>query len=468
MYSPEYSPSIAPAVEPQEVPPPLALMDAPREGDQPPLQDEELIEPAPPAEALPMPSENGEPEPVQEPSPSVGRPSSPPPALDPVTASLYQPASHEDFQAHRRRVERQETLSFAPWRSRPASSTEGGPRSSPYDKPEKSEEDVLAAFEVDELEVDKLPPGWRMEDGYIQMENVEADFWELKAGCLIRHHVKPRRVLFNPQNMNQREKDHFPVPLDCLDRVRVTVSRKGMQLQTQIDSLDDGEGHSQPVPWTGMTIFQISDKTRQEMGMTVNDVTNAKKVGRKQKTQLERKIRKDSQKNDLSERKMSLSDRLQFQQAKMKELRSFFDNGVWSFQTTKEAQAERTLTSRMLLKWSKNEDGSPRAKHSFTCFNPSWSNHFALVVSKFGLEGLVSRCLYGISSGASTRTEALVETSCRCIAAAWSLPRHQNASTQAGVWSVGCTEALVHGGMQKTSFVGLAGACFGSLLLVFV
>ena len=46
----------------------------------------------------------------------------------------------------------------------------------------------------------------------------------------------------------------------------------------------------------------------------------------------------------------------------MKELRSFFENGVWTFQTTKEADAGRTLSSRMLLKWSKNSDGTPRAK----------------------------------------------------------------------------------------------------------
>ena len=46
----------------------------------------------------------------------------------------------------------------------------------------------------------------------------------------------------------------------------------------------------------------------------------------------------------------------------MKELKSFFDNGVWTFQTTKEADPARTLTSRILLKWSKNADGTPRAK----------------------------------------------------------------------------------------------------------
>ena len=51
-----------------------------------------------------------------------------------------------------------------------------------------------------------------------------------------------------------------------------------------------------------------------------------------------------------------------FHQAKVKELKSFFENGVWSFQTTREAVPDRTFTSRILLKWAKNADGTPRAK----------------------------------------------------------------------------------------------------------
>ena len=73
-------------------------------------------------------------------------------------------------------------------------------------------------------------------------------------------------------------------------------------------------------------------------------------------------MRKDQSKNDINERNLSLQDRILFEQAKIKELKSFFDCGVWPFQTTKEADPARTLTSRMLLKWSKNADGSPRAK----------------------------------------------------------------------------------------------------------
>ena len=51
-----------------------------------------------------------------------------------------------------------------------------------------------------------------------------------------------------------------------------------------------------------------------------------------------------------------------FKEAKVKELKSFFDHHVWVFETTKEADPARTLTSRILLKWSRNPDGTPRAK----------------------------------------------------------------------------------------------------------
>ena len=46
----------------------------------------------------------------------------------------------------------------------------------------------------------------------------------------------------------------------------------------------------------------------------------------------------------------------------MKELKSFFENGVWLFEPTREADPERTLTNRIILKWSKNESKTPKAK----------------------------------------------------------------------------------------------------------
>ena len=59
---------------------------------------------------------------------------------------------------------------------------------------------------------------------------------------------------------------------------------------------------------------------------------------------------------------MTLEDRMQFLEAKRKELSSFFENNVWQFDNVKSADPARTLTARILLKWSKNADGSRRAK----------------------------------------------------------------------------------------------------------
>ena len=72
-------------------------------------------------------------------------------------------------------------------------------------------------------------------------------------------------------------------------------------------------------------------------------------------------IKRDQNKNDISERNLSLQDKILFHQAKVRELKSFFENGVWSLQTT--AVPDRTFTSRILLKWAKNADGTQGPKH---------------------------------------------------------------------------------------------------------
>ena len=66
--------------------------------------------------------------------------------------------------------------------------------------------------------------------------------------------------------------------------------------------------------------------------------------------------------SELSWRTMSARDRAEFIAAKVKELRSFFDNGVWEFTTERESDPARTLRARFLLKWAKDEQGLPRAK----------------------------------------------------------------------------------------------------------
>ena len=46
------------------------------------------------------------------------------------------------------------------------------------------------AFQVTELQAHGLPQGWSF-DGYFHLDKRPRDYWEVKAGCLIRHHLVP-------------------------------------------------------------------------------------------------------------------------------------------------------------------------------------------------------------------------------------------------------------------------------------
>ena len=315
------------------------------------------------------PSMNSHAEPLGEPSLREAVPPPPQPLEIPQSVrqeleQVYQPATAEDFHAHRLRFDRQETLSFGPWGGRGKANTNPGSHGSgPYErKDEKDGEEALMAFDIEGMDSKTLPPGWRFEDGYVVMSKPKADYWELKNGCMIRHHVVPRRTHFDPGKLSQKELEHMAVPLQKLEKIRVTVKKTSSGIQHTTDSLSDGVKEVSQKPWTGISVFQVSKEAMREMGLTANDVQKAKQVAKQKQIQAQRHLKKEDTKNDLRERDMSLADKVAFQAAKVKELKSFFDNGVWSFETTKEADPSRTLTSRIILKWSKNEDGSPRAK----------------------------------------------------------------------------------------------------------
>ena len=171
------------------------------------------------------------------------------------------------------------------------------------------------------------------------------DYWEIRAGCLIRHHVVPRRHLFR-----MTDSGDAPIPVSHLDFVRATLVQhpNGGQQVLNDDGLRNGCPTAQR--WTGMTIFQISGANRKELGMGA--YSPPRQVAKEQK---------EKDKRGVSERTLDLQQR-ELQAAKVKELTSFFQNGVWEFQTTRDADPARTLSSRMLLKWAKNPDGTPRAK----------------------------------------------------------------------------------------------------------
>ena len=303
-------------------------------------------------------------------------------ALDPATASLYQPhdIETETFQQRRARFNLQETISFGPIRNRRVTDTPYGsrePSAAPSPEaipkapaapppaplqPGEAEEQALMsqAFQVTSIDTNALPSGWYFRNGYFELEKRERDYWEVRAGCLIRHHCVPRRHKMSLQQLP----DDAPFSVHDLDNVRVTViyENNGRCSQTT----DDGTCTKPPctTSWTGATIFQIKGSVRKEYAMYAKaPLHGARQVGKmvKQKhTKDHKKMNKSA--NTLSERTMTPDERAMFKAAKVKELQSFFDNNVWAFETSREAQPSRTLTSRMLLKWSKHPDRSPRAK----------------------------------------------------------------------------------------------------------
>ncbi|CAL1159384.1 unnamed protein product [Cladocopium goreaui] len=273
--------------------PPPGLM-GPPDAPTAPMADEPPLPPT-----LPI-SNTDEVEPSAEvfpPTPAAGQ------VLDPATAERFQVPQQEIFEQRRARVDRQETLSFGPRRSQFQSSH----GATPYDRPARGDDDAAAnmAFNVEDMEQDSLPGDWCFKPGTGYFELREGarvrDFWELKAGCLLRHHCHQRRTLFDPAGSSD-----IPVPLDKLDNVRVTIhfDRDG-SATTFTDDFRNPQQHDKnlrqhqlPSTWKG-TVFQINAETRKELNMFSSDsnhcyhVQNAKKVAQGLKNQHQRQQRRD-------------------------------------------------------------------------------------------------------------------------------------------------------------------------------
>ena len=133
------------------------------------------------------------------------------------------------------------------------------------------------------------------------------------------------------------------------------------QPNDQIEVLnDDGtEKRTSKSAWTGTTVptvFQINGEARK--GFCMFSCHYAKNLP------FMRQQRKKDKKS-VSERDLSVHERALFQAPKRKELQScrvFLSTMCGLFDTTENAIPERTLSARRLLTWSKNPDGSPRAK----------------------------------------------------------------------------------------------------------
>eukprot|EP00435_Cladocopium_sp_Y103_P057779 s2481_g20.t1 len=177
----------------------------------------------PPNEELPevpvTPASILEPEPLEEPqvAPSLTESHLP---IPPGQKPFFQPERKESFAEQRARLERQETLLI----KRPESYGPAKPlpeRSTPYStRPLTEDEKAEFSLDVDVLPNNHLPPGWKFEDGFIVLGDLQ-DEWRLDGNYLTKMHYTSRNKEFIPTEKN------CPVPLHYLTKQRITKLNGG-------------------------------------------------------------------------------------------------------------------------------------------------------------------------------------------------------------------------------------------------
>ena len=274
--------------------------------------------------------------------------------MNPSVDDSYRPQPDEDFQAKRARLDKQETITFRHTPA-PATTTQytaerqqhhtATQRTAPYSDRPIDDQALYQDIEIDTKHHDdtSLPPGWHIDGtGYIVLDDIQ-DEWQLKGNYLVRRHYLPRQTTYTPAQ------EDCPIPINYLTNKRTSK----MPDTTYLDSWTKPHHKQFTTTWTGTTEFKIQPayrKLAQEHFYSVSEGYS---------TYIEKKKNNPA---NLSERTMSLADRLLFLEAKRKELKSFFENDVWTMVDEKEAQPQRVLKAHFILKWSANADGSPRAK----------------------------------------------------------------------------------------------------------
>ena len=303
----------------------------------------------------------------------------PPIPVPPDVTALYQPQQPgETFEQLRSRYQQQETLYYRQPQYGPALPIEpASNRSTPYNTPQRpnintpnAEADVAevsyTGYDVDVLNgtTMTLPPGWTMEHGYLTLEEPK-DEWSIKDGWLIRRHYVPRRDLFDPETSTEAT---CPVPLSYLTKDRVTKTQGRTVHDQWTKHRNSGTDFSQH-PWTGTTKFKIHQTHRQQAREHFYNVSDGHTTFTQPQTTpyntYKPAPKMKPRKDQLSEKNMSTADRLAFWEAKKKELESFFQNDVWTYDDAENATPGRTLKGHFILKWSKWPSGLPRAKARF-------------------------------------------------------------------------------------------------------
>ena len=260
--------------------------------------------------------------------------------MPPEQQQLYQPPTGgETFAQRRARTERQETLLFKPKQPSYGPQRPAEPRETPYSgKPLSTDDNINATLDIDIVKETGLPAGWILEKGMIAMD---------EGNYITRKHYLPRNSDYKP------EEDTCPLPLHYLMKDRYT--KMGTQLVRDKWSRPSKNKKLCSDWWTGYTRFKICTYWRKDAKRIFMEKSEGKETMYYNET-------KPNSNAPLSERTMSLADRLSFMEAKKKELESFFENQVWLFDDAANAPADRVLKARFILTWKKHEDGTPRAK----------------------------------------------------------------------------------------------------------
>ena len=177
------------------------------------------------------------------------------------------------------------------------------------------------------------------------------DEWRLEGNYITRMHYVGQEKEFVPTE------DNCPVPLKYLARQRITKladERLTRDKWTRNSPCRQLRGET----WTGYSRFKIQTPHRKD----VKNVFKDKSFGAESIF-----MQEDKANTPLSERTMSLTDRLAFKEAKQKEFASFFQNDVWIFDQESNARPDRILRAKFILNWKTNADGTPRAKARLIC-----------------------------------------------------------------------------------------------------
>ena len=371
---PESETPVTPTTEGESQPPTLQaghregyarLLDSlPEEtpADQQPVSDSPLVSPS-----------SNEPEPMEE--PIVPSNIDINITIPEHQRQLYEAQPAETFAQQRARTQQQETLLFRPPSNTPDMQTTNTtaptpdhlqeattsptipygpvrqteqPRETPYSHKPLDDETVEMTMDVDVLNQAHLPGGWKSENGYVSLDNPK-DEWIIEGNYLTRKHYLPRQESFEPTE------DNCPLPLKYLRKDRYTKCNNQMVRDKWTrPSLNK---KLQEAPWTGYTRFKIHTSYKKEAKQAYYDKSDGMETmyHNEDKTPT-------APARPLSEKSLSIADRLTFMEAKKKELESFFQNSVWEIDDESNADPSRILRARFLLNWKKHPDGTPRAK----------------------------------------------------------------------------------------------------------